>query len=1344
MIIDQLFTRSVFEDAAMASPEQLAYNRLRAQYDSYQTMTGGGGNTAVSRDPAHAAKLAKVPAELARMAAALKAKGIDAEAEYDALGGPAAAPVDANQAYGSVSEVAPPGAKAERMVKHIKQGYARDGKLTPKEKGIAFATAWKAHNAGQVEEGEITKNATGLTHRATDKYGAGDDEPHHYTGGRSGFSEPGKYARDLEHVNKQLVKDLDASMGITWKNRGPKGLEVDEQGVEEATGDERFDNIMSRIRQEPRIPDPQMPPTDVRDLYHWAVKHHKPYHKIFAKWANREGFKSVAPALQKAGNLDSDAIDYWTPDVWKLWYGPDAEMPRHWSKQRVPDELRDYLETVFDAYDRIVFDWPTEYLQIKEQGVTEDTMFGNDQAFIDSITDPADKEKYLNQLKKTKDIWALSSMNKSLRTAAYAEIYKLKDLKKQLAKKYNIASNVDDEAQGVAEGRRIDEVFADQGSGSTDRDNEDYMKRRRAANKAGYTGRETKAGTWRVFKDGNAVAAAGPFKSADEAAAWIKKHKQGITEMDKSQTPPGRDTGPRSGPEKIAKPITPEKMVTHALDVLAKSMAKKDDKKKDVKESNTLMIKLKRALVREGRVKELADDLKTMSDADFMKKYGKAKAAIRKDMKRVDEATPAMPAAPAAPAAPTAPQSNRQYSKTYNAQTKTWTTNAPAANPMSQDPAQRAVGKQIAANNAASSSDIDDSDPGAYDFDHWVDNGMGSATPILKSGVIQNLFTKPLNQVPPGAKIIPKYDTYQQQGEYAYPVIMGGIDQAFKVRLDQVPKGAKIVPMPTPGGNLYKDLSGSQPAAKPATPAAPAPVSERKGTRRLGEARTDYTPEEMADMLSGKRSQKQIDADAERTRGPNKAPPTKESTQSRAKRLNEKLAASDTLAAGPGISRLGKKDMEPKLDFRTGLDVGDDESEFFEPDVRIGKPVEPDKADTDAFMSAVDSYGEQNPYMQSWGGKYADQDTRVAPLRPGEFNVGGTTWRRVEDPAAAPAKKEVQWIPSSEADSIASWKANNPGKSAADWGPASIPAASKSSAAGGAPKTRWNVFTHEIEKLDPRTGTWTKMSDGSGANPNIDAATRDRARAWAAQQNAPGAALAGAMRSSGKPVDTAKSKTDWKTIYNLNKSIIGDNPNSIKPGMKLKMPNGSTYRVQPGDNLSKIAANQSSINEQSALPPDQAARLAPYLQKGADGSQYYNLPTTNPGETGATMGQTNISPAALAQIKSPQGQQGIIKQLLAMTEPKNAVPQSTTTATDVSGQYSGGLEELSTNQLARYKTAAAKDAQEADKEGDFKRGDKRFHGIVQATKKQFDNDAKQVDESRAARRALMARIVNHR
>jgi hypothetical protein len=57
------------------------------------------------------------------------------------------------------------------------------------------------------------------------------------------------------------------------------------------------------------------------------------------------------------------------------------------------------------------------------------------------------------------------------------------------------------------------------------------------------------------------------------------------------------------------------------------------------------------------------------------------------------------------------------------------------------------------------------------------------------------------------------------------------------------------------------------------------------------------------------------------------------------------------------------------------------------------------------------------------------------------------------------------------------------------------------------------------------------------------------------------------------------------------------------------------------------------------------------------------------------------------------------------------------------------LTELSTEKLAQYKTAAGADATKADKEGDFKRGDKRFKGINTATKKQFDNDAKKVDET---------------
>ncbi len=56
------------------------------------------------------------------------------------------------------------------------------------------------------------------------------------------------------------------------------------------------------------------------------------------------------------------------------------------------------------------------------------------------------------------------------------------------------------------------------------------------------------------------------------------------------------------------------------------------------------------------------------------------------------------------------------------------------------------------------------------------------------------------------------------------------------------------------------------------------------------------------------------------------------------------------------------------------------------------------------------------------------------------------------------------------------------------------------------------------------------------------------------------------------------------------------------------------------------------------------------------------------------------------------------------------------------------LNEISTEVLAKYKKAAGKDASKADKEGNYKRGDKRFKGIVKATNKQFANDKKKTNE----------------
>ena len=68
------------------------------------------------------------------------------------------------------------------------------------------------------------------------------------------------------------------------------------------------------------------------------------------------------------------------------------------------------------------------------------------------------------------------------------------------------------------------------------------------------------------------------------------------------------------------------------------------------------------------------------------------------------------------------------------------------------------------------------------------------------------------------------------------------------------------------------------------------------------------------------------------------------------------------------------------------------------------------------------------------------------------------------------------------------------------------------------------------------------------------------------------------------------------------------------------------------------------------------------------------------------------------------------------------------------------IEELSTELLGKYKKAASADASKSDKEGNFARGNKRFSGIVKATKKQFANDEKGVAEGLEQLLALRNKI----
>jgi hypothetical protein len=115
----------------------------------------------------------------------------------------------------SVDEKAPPGAKAERMVKHIKKGYADDGKLTDREKAIAYATAWKAKKAGKVEE-ESTETKDQHAEKAGKKVAKDieHDEGH-----------KGKDDAKAEKAGKKVTKDIE------YDDKKDKEEKVDETTV---------------------------------------------------------------------------------------------------------------------------------------------------------------------------------------------------------------------------------------------------------------------------------------------------------------------------------------------------------------------------------------------------------------------------------------------------------------------------------------------------------------------------------------------------------------------------------------------------------------------------------------------------------------------------------------------------------------------------------------------------------------------------------------------------------------------------------------------------------------------------------------------------------------------------------------------------------------------------------------------------------------------------------------------------------------------------------------------------------------------------------------------------------
>lgn len=83
-----------------------------------------------------------------------------------------------------------------------------------------------------------------------------------------------------------------------------------------------------------------------------------------------------------------------------------------------------------------------------------------------------------------------------------------------------------------------------------------------------------------------------------------------------------------------------------------------------------------------------------------------------------------------------------------------------------------------------------------------------------------------------------------------------------------------------------------------------------------------------------------------------------------------------------------------------------------------------------------------------------------------------------------------------------------------------------------------------------------------------------------------------ATTQAGKAKPTAPAASGWQAIYQMNKDVIGANPNLIKPGQQLKMPDGSTYVVKPGDTLGKIAGGGKQAAGAQSPRPNPAAQAA--------------------------------------------------------------------------------------------------------------------------------------------------------
>ena len=164
------------------------------------------------------------------------------------------------------------------------------------------------------------------------------------------------------------------------------------------------------------------------------------------------------------------------------------------------------------------------------------------------------------------------------------------------------------------------------------------------------------------------------------------------------------------------------------------------------------------------------------------------------------------------------------------------------------------------------------------------------------------------------------------------------------------------------------------------------------------------------------------------------------------------------------------------------------------------------------------------------------------------------------------------------------------------------------------------------------------------------------------------------------------------------------------------------------DTARKIDVDPSSVAPGAPTSASPAGASTP--ASGAPAGQTGGTAAAPAGATsgGPTSGTTS-TPATGGSPAAPTGSDLVaqVQALIAKLDAESKEKVVTGLKTELSVAESH-INELSTNKLAQYKTAAAANAKKADSQGNYKRGDKRMSGIVRATKKQFANDEKDMTE----------------